>query len=95
VPAATVPEVVRDDFVPSHLEKPDEQRATADETVHQEVIESTRRKIIAIDKWYNMINNVEVFEKGDLVCLTMPVEDTCTTDNKRIFCRVVNVKHGN
>ena len=95
LPAATVPEVIRDDSVPSHLEKPEVQRAAAVETLNQEVIESTRRKVIAMEKRYNKINNVEVFEEGDLVRLKIPVEDRCTTDNKRIFCRVVKVKHGN
>jgi hypothetical protein len=48
-----------------------------------------------MEKRYNKVNNVEVFEEGDLVRLKIPVEDRCTTDNKRIFCRVVKVKHGN
>jgi len=48
-----------------------------------------------MEKRYNMINNVEVCEEGDLVRLKFPVEDRCTTDNKRIFGRVVKGKHGN
>jgi len=48
-----------------------------------------------MEKGYNNVNNVEVFEEGDLVRLKIPVEDRCKTDNKRIFCRVVKVKHGN
>jgi len=95
LPAATVPEVIRDDSVPSRLEKPEEQRAEAVKTLNQEVIESSRRKVIAMEKRYNQIDNVEVFEEGDLVRLKIPVEDRCTTDIKHIFCRVVKVKHGN
>jgi len=41
LPAATVPEVITDDSVPSRLEKPEEQRAAAVETLNQEVIENT------------------------------------------------------
>jgi len=98
--AAAVPEVVRDNSVPSLLENssqhvPEEQMAAAIQTLNQEVIENTRRKVIAMEKRYNKVNNVEVFEEGDLVRLKIPVEDRCTTDNKRIFCRVVKVKHGN
>ena len=48
-----------------------------------------------MDKRYNKINKVEVFKKGNLVRLKIPVEDRCSTDNKRIFCRVVEVKRGN
>ena len=48
-----------------------------------------------MEKRYNKVNKVEVFEEGDPVRLKIPVEDRCSTDNKRIFCRVVEVKHGN
>jgi len=44
---------------------------------------------------YNKVNKVEVFEKGDLVRLKIPVKDRCSRDDKRIFCRVVEAKHGN
>jgi hypothetical protein len=50
---------------------------------------------MAMEKRYNKVNKVEVFEEGDLVRLKIPVEDRYSTDNKRIFCRVIEVKHGN
>jgi len=98
--AAAVLELIRDDSVTSRLENslqhvPEGQIAAAVQTLNQEVIENTLRKVIAMEKRYNTVNNVEVFEEGDLVRLKIPVEDRCTTDNKRIFCRVVKVTHGN
>jgi hypothetical protein len=63
--------------------------------LNEEVIANTQRKVIAMEKRYNKVNKVEVFEEGDLVRLKIPVEDRCTTDNKRIFCRVIDVKYGN
>jgi len=44
---------------------------------------------------YNKVNEVEVFEKGDLVLLQITVKDRCSTDNERIRCRVAEVKHCN
>jgi len=63
--------------------------------LNEEVITNILRKVIAMEKRYNKVNNVEVFEEGDVVHLKIPVEDRCTTDNKRMFCRVIEVKHGN
>jgi len=98
--AAAVPEVIRDNSVPSPLENssqhvPEAQMAAAIQTLNQEMIEITQRKVIAMEKRYNKVNNVEVFEEGDCVRLKIPVGNRCTADNKRIFCRVVKVKHGN
>jgi hypothetical protein len=66
--AAAVPEVVRDSSFPSLLENslqhvPAGQMAAAIQTLNQEVIENTRRKVIAMEKRYTMVNNVEVFER--------------------------------
>jgi hypothetical protein len=63
--------------------------------LNKEVISNTQQKVSAMEKRYNKVNKVEVFEKDNLVRLKIPVEDRCSTDNKRIFCRVVEVKHGN
>jgi len=63
--------------------------------LNEEVIASTQRKVIAMEKTYNQVNKVEVVEEGDLVRLKIPVEDRCSTDNKRMFCRVIDVKYGN
>jgi hypothetical protein len=63
--------------------------------LNDEVIANTQRKVIAMEKRYNKVNKVEVFEKGDLVRLKIPVEDRCSTDNKHMFCRVIDVKYGN
>ena len=63
--------------------------------LNEEVTANTKRKFIAMEKRYNKVNKVEVFEEGDLVRLKIPVEDRCTTDNKRMFCRVIDVKYGN
>jgi len=68
-------------------------QATLD--LNKEVIANTQREVSAMETRYNNINTVEVFEKGDLVCLKIPVKDRFSTDNKRIFCKVVEVKHGN
>jgi hypothetical protein len=48
-----------------------------------------------MEQRYNKVNKVELFEEGDLVRLKIPVEDRCSTDNKRMFCRVIDVKYGN
>ena len=48
-----------------------------------------------MEKRDSKVNKVEVFEEGDLVRLKIPVDDRCSADNKRIFCRAVEVKHGN
>jgi hypothetical protein len=65
------------------------------ESLNEEVIANTQRQVIAMEQRYNKANKVEVFEKGDYVRLKIPVEHRCSTDNKRIFCRVIKVKHGN
>jgi hypothetical protein len=70
-------------------------QSEAIQRLNKEVIANTQRKVSAMETRYNKVNKVEVFEKGDLVHLKIPVEDRCSTDNKRIFCRVVEVKHGN
>ena len=70
-------------------------QSEAVQSLNDEVIANTRQKVIAMEKRYNKVNKVEVFETGDLVRLKIPVEDRCSTDNKRIFCRVIEVKHGN
>jgi len=63
--------------------------------VNKDVIANSQQKVSAMEKRYNQVNKVDVFEKGDLVRLKIPVKDRCSTDNKRIFLRVVEVKHGN
>jgi hypothetical protein len=73
----------------------DKQRDEAVRILNQEVIANTQHKVSAMESRYNKVKKVEVFEEGDLVRLKIPVEDRCTTDNKRIFCRVIEVKHRN
>jgi hypothetical protein len=70
-------------------------QSEAIQRLNKEVIANTQRKVRAMETRYNKVNKVEVFEHGDLVRLKIAVEDRCSTDNKRIFCRVVEVKHGN
>jgi len=48
-----------------------------------------------MEKSYNKVNKVDGYEEGDLVRLKIPVEDRCSTENKRMFCRVIDVKYGN
>jgi hypothetical protein len=71
------------------------EQTQAIQSLNEEVIANIERKVSAMEKRYNKVNKVEVFEEGDLVRLKIPVEDRCSTDNKRIFCRVVEVRHGN
>ena len=59
------------------------------------VIANTEQKVSATEKRYIKVNKVEVFEEGDLVHLKITVRDSCSTDTKRIFRRVVEVKHAN
>lgn len=76
--AAAVPEVIWDDSVPSRLENwpqylPVGQIAAAVQTLNEEVIENTQRIVIGMEKRYNMVHIVEVFEEGDLVRLKILV----------------------
>ena len=70
-------------------------QSKAVQSLNDEVIANTHQKVIAMEKRYNKVNKVEVFETGDLVRLKIPVEDRCSTDIMQIFCRVIEVKHGN
>jgi len=70
-------------------------QSQAFQRLNKEVISNTQRKVSAMEKRYNEVNKVKVFEKDDLVHQKIPVKDRCSTDNKRMFCRVVEVKHGN
>jgi len=70
-------------------------QSEAIQRLNTQVISNTQRNVSAMETRYNKVNKVEVFEKGDLVRLTIPVEDRFSTDIKRIFRRVVEVKHGN
>jgi len=81
--------------IPEDTEHQPALQSQAIQRLNKEVISNTQRKVSAMEKRYNKVNKVEVFEKGDLVRLKIPVEDRCSTDHKRIFCRVVEVKHGN
>ena len=62
---------------------------------NEEVIANTQRKVIAMEKTYHKVNQVEVIEKGDIVCLKISFQDRCSTDNKRMLCRVIDVMYGN
>jgi len=52
------------------------------QSLNEEVIANTERKVSAIEMKYNIVYKVEVFEEGDLVRQKIPVEDRCSTDNK-------------
>jgi hypothetical protein len=70
-------------------------QSAAVQSLNDKVIANTRQQVITMEKRYNKVNKVEVFETGDLVRLKIPVQDWCSTDYMWIFCRVIEVKHGN
>ena len=61
--------------------------------LHHEVRESTAKTRKRMELRHNTVRNVVRFQVGDLVRLKIPAPDKNTTDNKRIFCRIIAIPH--
>ena len=56
----------------------------------EEVRRNSRTSVDAMVRRFNRNKHVRTYAVGDLVHLKIPTEDRCITDNKRIFCRIIN-----